>query len=509
MSDAHGAPGGLMRMAPEALSPVGGDSSADARTLPGAREPLRVDLCVIGGGSGGLSVAAAAAQLGVSVALVERGAMGGDCLNTGCVPSKALLAAAKRAHEIRTSARFGIVPADPQIDFRAVQAHVQGVISAIAPNDSVERFEGLGVKVVQSHAQFAGKSLVMAGDLPIKARRYVIATGSAPAMPPIPGLESVPFHTNETIFRLTERPSHLVIIGGGPIGVEMAQAFARLGTRVTLIEALKVLGKEDPEVSDIVLGALRAEGVDIREGANVDRISGGTRLIDVHITHNGQSEIVQGSDLLVATGRVPNVAGLNLEAAGIVYDRRGIKVNRGLVTSNRRVFAIGDVIGDAQFTHIANYHAGIVIRRSLFRAPARINPDIYPWVTFTDPEIAHVGLNEDVARKRHSKVHVYRWPMSENDRAQAERTTAGFVKVVTNASGKILGASVVGTAAGELIQMWSLAVSQGLHLKAMTQWISPYPTLSEVNRRAAFGYYAAAATNPMVRKLIGWLAKLG
>lgn len=509
MSDAQGAPGSLMRMGADALSPSRDDGSVDTRALPARREPLAVDLCVIGGGSGGLSVAAAAAQLGVSVALVEKGAMGGDCLNTGCVPSKALIAAARRAHDIRTCGLFGLVPAAPEVDFRAVHAHVHDVIGAIAPNDSVERFTGLGVKVIQTHAQFAGKNLVMAGELPIKARRYVIATGSAPAVPPIPGLDGVPFHTNETIFNLTERPSHLVIVGGGPIGVEMAQAFARLGARVTLIEALKVLGKEDPEVSDIVLGSLRAEGVDIREGANVDRISGGTRLIDVHITLNGQPEIVQGSDLLVATGRVPNVAGLNLEAAGITHDRRGIKVNRGLVTSNRRVFAIGDVVGDAQFTHIANYHAGIVIRRSLFRAPARINPDIYPWVTFTDPEIAHVGLNEDLARRRHGKIHVYRWPMSENDRAQAERATAGFVKVVTSASGKILGASIVGAAAGELIQMWSLAVSQGMNIKAMTQWISPYPTLSEVNRRVAFGYYAAAATNPLVRKLIGWLAKLG
>lgn len=509
MSDTRSVPGSLMRMAPDALTPADGNGRANTDAVPARREPLQVDLCVIGGGSGGLSVAAAAAQLGVSVALVEKGAMGGDCLNTGCVPSKALIAAARRAHDMRTAGAFGIAPVDPQVDFASVHAHVHDVIGAIAPNDSVERFTGLGVKVIKAHAQFTAKALVSAGDITIKARRYVIATGSSPATPPIPGLDAVPFHTNETIFQISERPSHLVIIGGGPIGVEMAQAFARLGTRVTLIEAMKVLGKEDPEVSDIVLAALKAEGVDIREGANVDRVSGGTRLIDVHITHNGTAQVVQGSDLLVATGRVPNIAGLNLDAAGITYDRRGIKVSKGLVTSNRRVFAIGDVTGDAQFTHIANYHAGIVIRRSLFRLPARINPDIYPWVTFTDPEIAHVGLTEDLARSRHGKVHVYRWPMHENDRAQAERATAGFVKVVTSRSGKILGASIVGTAAGELIQMWSLALSQGMNIKAMTQWISPYPTLSEVNRRVAFGSYAKAATNPTIRKLIGWLAKLG
>ncbi len=472
-------------------------------------EDLRVDLCVIGAGSGGLSVAAAAAQLGVSVALVEKAKMGGDCLNAGCVPSKALIAAGRRAHEMRTAGDFGIVPVTPAVDFRAVHAHIHGVIDAIAPNDSVERFTGLGVKIVKGHAQFASKDTVVAADIRIKARRFVIATGSAPAIPAIPGLDMVPYLTNETIFDLKEKPDHLVIIGGGPIGVEMAQAYARLGCRVTLIEAMKILGKDDPEISELVIKRLAEEGVDIREGAHVERITGGTRLIDVHITQNGVPALVQGNDLLIATGRSPNVSGLNLEAAGIKYDKRGIKVNRGLVTSNRRVFAIGDVIGGQQFTHVANYHAGIVIRRALFRLPAKADPDIVPWVTFTDPEIAHVGLNEDAARRKHGRVNVLRWPMHENDRAQAERTTLGHAKVITSKSGRILGASIVGQHAGELIQMWSLAVSQGMNIKAMTGWISPYPTFSEINKRLAFGYYATAATNPLVRKLVGWLAKLG
>ena len=218
---------------------------------------------------------------------------------------------------------------------------------------------------------------------------------------------------------------------------------------------------------------------------------------------------MQGSDLLIATGREPNVASLNLEAAGIKYDRRGILVGRGLVTSNRRVYAVGDVVDDARFTHVANYHAGIVLRRALLRLPARTNPDLYPRVTYTDPEIAHVGLSEDAARRRHGRVNVYRWPLHDNDRAQDERQTLGFVKVVTRRNGQILGASIVGTHAGELIQTWCLALSQGMNIKAMTQWISPYPTLSEVNRRAAFGYYAAAAASPFVRKAVKWLAKLG
>ena len=470
---------------------------------------LRVDICVIGAGSGGLSVAAAAAQLGVSVALIEKHKMGGDCLNYGCVPSKALIAAAKRAHLMRTSAPFGIVPTNPTVSYKGVHDHVHRVIAAIAPNDSAERFTGLGVQVIRAGAQFVSRDTVQAGDLRIKARRFVIATGSSPAVPSIPGLEGVPYFTNETIFENGSQIDHLIIIGGGPIGLELAQAYLRLGARVTVLEALKALGKDDPELSEVVLRRLRGEGIEIREGALVERVTGGARLIDVHISEGGVPGIVQGTSLLVATGRVPNVAGLNLEAAGIKYDKRGIQVNKGLVTSNSRVFAIGDVVGGPQFTHVANYHAGIVVRRTLFRLSASIDNDIIPWVTFTDPELAQVGLTEDAAKKRSSRIRVFRWPYHENDRAQTERAAEGFVKVVTDAKGKILGASIVGEHAGELIQMWSLAITQGLDIKAMTRWISPYPTYSEINKRVAYGYYANAAANPLVRKAVSWLAKLG
>jgi pyruvate/2-oxoglutarate dehydrogenase complex dihydrolipoamide dehydrogenase (E3) component len=481
-------------------------SSAITSTAGGE---LRADLCVIGAGSGGLTVAAGAAQLGVSVVLVEKHKMGGDCLNYGCVPSKSLIAAARRAHLMRTSAPFGIVPTNPTVSYKGVHDHIHGVIAAIAPNDSAERFTGLGVKVIRAAAQFISRDTVLAGDQRIRARRFVIATGSSPAVPPIPGLEGVPFFTNETIFENRSQIDHLIVIGGGPIGLELAQAYLRLGSRVTVLEAMKALGKDDPEMSEVVLKRLRAEGVEIREGALVERVTGGTRLIDVHISEGGVPAIVQGSHLLVATGRMPNVAALNLEAASIKYDKRGIQVSKGLVTSNSRVFAIGDVIGGPQFTHVANYHAGIVLRRALFRQPATVDGDIIPWATFTDPELAHVGLTEDGAKMRSGRVRVYRWPYHENDRAQTERAAEGFVKVVTDAKGRILGASIVGEHAGELIQMWSLAVSQGLNIKAMTQWISPYPTFSEINKRVAYGYYATAAANPLVRKVVGWLAKLG
>jgi pyruvate/2-oxoglutarate dehydrogenase complex dihydrolipoamide dehydrogenase (E3) component len=496
---------------------VGGasDELDDPRTVRGGApagtpaEELRVDLCVIGAGAGGLTVASAAAQLGVSVALVEKHKMGGDCLNYGCVPSKALIAAAKRAQLMRSCAPFGIVPTNPTISYKGVHDHVHRVIASIAPNDSVERFTGLGVKVIRAAAQFISRDTVLAGDVRIKARRFVVATGSSPAVPPIPGLDSVPFFTNETIFDNGGQLDHLIIIGGGPIGLELAQAYLRLGSRVTVLEALKALGKDDPELSDVVLKRLRAEGVEIREGALVERVTGGSRLIDVHISEGGVPGIVQGTNLLVAAGRSPNVAGLNLEDAGVKYDKRGIQVNKGLVTSNSRVFAIGDVVGGLQFTHVANYHAGIVVRRALFRQPATVDNDIMPWVTFTDPELAQVGLSEDAARKRHARIRVFRWPYHENDRAQADRNAEGFVKVVTDAKGRILGASIVGEHAGELIQMWSLALTQQLNIKAMTQWISPYPTYSEVNKRVAYGYYATAAASPLVRKVVGWLAKLG
>jgi pyruvate/2-oxoglutarate dehydrogenase complex dihydrolipoamide dehydrogenase (E3) component len=478
-----------------------------AGNVPGVE--MRVDLCVIGAGAGGLSVAAAAAHLGVSVALVEKHRMGGDCLNYGCVPSKALLAAARRAQIMRTAAPFGIRPVAPAIDPEAVYGHVQNTIAAVAPNDSVERMAGMGIQILRGAGHFITRDTLLVGEQRIKARRFVIATGSTPLIPAIPGLNKVPYFTNETIFDNREKLDHLIVIGGGPSGLELAQAHLRLGSRVTVIEAERALGRDDPEMSELVLKRLAAEGLDIREGASIERIDGGTRLIDVRLSVAGSPSLVQGTHLLVAAGRKPNIAGLNLDAAGIKYDARGIKVNAGLKTSNRRVLAVGDVIGGPQFTHVANYHAGIVIRRALFRVPARVDDSIIPWVTFTDPEIAHVGLTEEAANRRHGRVRVYRWPYHENDRAQAERATGGLIKVVTDGRDRVRGVSIVGEQAGELIQMWSLAISRGLDIKAMTQWISPYPTLSEINKRAAFGYYAAAAASPLVRKTVSWLARLG
>lgn len=485
------------------------DPSAGSAASPAATA-LDVDVCVIGAGSGGLSVAAGVAAFGRSVVLIEKHKMGGDCLNYGCVPSKALIAAGKRAHAMRTANRFGIMAVDPVVDPVAVNHHVHSVIAAIAPNDSVERFTGLGVKVIQAAGRFVDRRTVVAGDHRITARRFVIATGSSPVVPPIPGLDQVPYFTNETLFDNTALPEHLIVVGGGPIGMEMAQAHRRLGSRVTVIEGAKALGKDDPEMTALLIDLLKAEGLDIREGSLVERVEPvAPHGVRVHLKTAEGPAVVEGSHLLVAAGRKPNISDLNLAAGGIKFEKSGITVDSGLRTSNKKVFAIGDVAGGLQFTHVANYHAGIVIRRALFKLPAKARTHHVPWVTYTEPELAHVGLTEAAARATHKSVHVLRWPFHENDRAQAERETHGHIKVMTDAKGRILGATILGLHAGELIQMWSFAIARGLNIKAMTDWISPYPTLGEIGKRAAYRFYVDKAGSPLVRRIIGWLAKLG
>ena len=474
-------------------------------------EQLTPDICVIGAGSGGLSVAAAAAAFGVPVVLIERGKMGGDCLNYGCVPSKALLAAAKRAHALETAPRFGVNVPRATIDFAAVHAHVHDVIAAIAPNDSKERFTGLGVQVIEGDARFKDhRTVVVGAGLEINARRFVIATGSTAAVPPIPGLDQVPYLTNETIFDLTEGPRHLIIIGAGPIGLEMAQAHRRLGSAVTVLEAATPLAKDDPECAAIVLDQLAREGVVIRSGVKIARVEGAPGKVRVMLGGSGGEEVLEGSHLLVATGRRANVADLGLEAAGIAYARSGIKVDKRLRTTNGRVYAIGDVVdGGPQFTHVANYHAGLVIRNALFRLPVDATKGVIPWATFTDPELAHVGLREQDARQRHGTIRVLRWPYQENDRAQAERETRGHIKVVTDRRGRILGATIVGAQAGELITTWTLAIARGLKVGALLGVVIPYPTLAEVGKRAAISYYTPGLANPWLRRLLFWLRRLG
>lgn len=472
-------------------------------------ELIEVDICVIGAGSGGLSVAAAAAQLGVKVALIEKGKMGGDCLNYGCIPSKAMIAAAKQAKLMSSGAALGIAAVDPGVDYKKVLAHVRSVIATIAPTDSVERFTGLGVKVIEAEGKFIDRGTVIAGSYEIRARRFVIATGSSAGIPPIDGLADVPYLTNETIFENARKPRHLVVIGGGPIGMELAQAHRRLGMNVTVLEMFAPLAKDDSELTAIVLDQLVRDGVDIRSGISVKNVAKRGKGIRVTIEEDGEEKHIDGSHLLVAAGRKPNVAGLELEAAGVKYSPRGIEVDSKLKTSNRKIYAIGDVIGSLQFTHVANYHAGIVIRSALFRMPVKVNNDIVPWVTYTDPELAHVGLDEVEARKRHGEIKILRWPYAENDRAQTERKTNGLIKVITAKNGKILGASIVGQSAGELILPWVLAITQKMKIGAMTSIIVPYPILGEISKRVAYGFYTDKLSSPWIRRIIGFLAKFG
>jgi pyruvate/2-oxoglutarate dehydrogenase complex dihydrolipoamide dehydrogenase (E3) component len=462
------------------------------------------DLAVIGAGSGGLSVAAAAAQFGRHVILFEKGRMGGDCLNYGCVPSKALIAAAKQAHVFRTSGPYGISSAKPRVDYKKVHAHIRKVIAAIEPNDSAVRFEKLGVKVVLSAARFRDAKTVETSEGVFAAKRFVIATGSRPAVPPIPGLETVSYFTNETIFENPVLPRHLIIVGGGSIGVELAQAYRRVGSAVTVIEAAKPMSKEDPELTAIVLESLREDGVKILSQTAVKKISKSKAGIIVETEDHGK---ITGSHLLVATGRAANVEGLNLEAAGVVYTAKGVTVDKGLKSSQKHIYAIGDVAGGLQFTHAATYHAGLVIRNALFRLPVTNRINVIPHVTFTDPELAQVGLTEAEAVKEFgASVTVVRWPFRANDRAQAEGKTTGLIKAVIGKRGRILGVGVVGANAGEVIQPWVLAMTEGLKIRAIAGMVAPYPTLGEINRRAAVNYFSGLASNPWVRRVIGVLS---
>ncbi|MFO1036066.1 MAG: FAD-dependent oxidoreductase [Geminicoccaceae bacterium] len=466
-------------------------------------EALTPDLCIIGGGSAGLALAAGAVQMGASVVLCESGAMGGDCLNYGCIPSKSLIAAAAVAGAQRRSGRFGIAGIEPVVDYDAVQAHVREVIETIAPHDSVERFTKLGVRVIEARAKFSGPREVVAGDQRIRARRFVIATGSHPILPKVPGLGEFAYLTNENVFDLRVRPDHLLVLGGGPIGCELAQAFRRLGSRVTLIEMDQILPRDDPELTDVVRRQFVSEGIELLENMAVVEAEPGPVLV------LADGRRLEGTHVLVGAGRYVETKGLGLEAAGIECTDRGIKVDAGLRTTNPRVFAIGDAAGGLQFTHVAAYHAGIVLRRALFRLPAKASNRAIPWVTYTDPELATVGLSEAAARSRGVRHEVVRWTMDANDRAQAERRTEGLVKAVIGKGGRVLGATIVASGAGELILPWVMAVEQRMKIGALASVVAPYPTLSEASKRAAGQYFVPRLFSPFTRRIVRFLARFG
>lgn len=463
---------------------------------------IKTDILVIGAGSGGLSVAAGAAQMGADVTLLEGGEMGGDCLNYGCIPSKALLAAGHAAHAMQAGGEMGIRPVAPQVDYAAAKDYVAGVIGTIAPHDSQERFEALGVRVIRDYGRFIGPRQVQAGEYSITARRIVLACGSSPSIPPIPGLKDVPYLTNETLFTLRETPDHLLIVGGGPIGMEMAQAHRRLGCKVTVIEGLKALGNDDPEMAEVVLARLRGEGINIAENAMVERVSGKAGMIEVAVQGG---RVFKGSHLLMAVGRSANIGKLNLDKAGIAATGAGITVDARLrSTTNRHVYAIGDVAGGLQFTHVAGYHAGLIIRQVVLALPAKQTIAHIPWATYTDPELAHVGLTEAQAREKYAaQLEVVRFDYSENDRATAIGQREGKIKVMV-ARGRPVGVSIAGHQAGELIALWSMAIANGMKMSQIAAMVAPYPTIAEINKRAAGAYFSPRLfDNPMLKRVVG------
>jgi pyruvate/2-oxoglutarate dehydrogenase complex dihydrolipoamide dehydrogenase (E3) component len=476
-------------------------------------EQLTPDLCVIGAGAAGTSVAKAAVALGATVVLIEKGRMGGEHLNTGCVPSKAMIAAGRRAEAFRASGPFGVMLAKPGVEYDQVNDHVHRVIDTLAPNDSRERFTGLHVRVIEGEARFLdGRTVVLGPEddikFEIRARRFVIATGSRPAVPAISGMDLCPYYTNETIFDARERPKHLIVLGAGSSGLELAQAFRRLGSEVTVLELDQPLAKEDPECVAVVLDALAREGVTIRSGVKVERVRTLRQRVEV-VLAGATEETIQGTELLVATGRQPNIDGLDLDAARVKHDETGITVNKRFGTSNRRIYAIGDVTGLSHSTHAAEHQAALLIKHLMFRLPVSMRADEIPRVTFTEPELAHVGLDEKAAREQFGAVRLLRWPYYDNGRAQAEREIRGHIKVVTDPKGLILGVTIVGAAASEQISTWTLAINHGLNIRAFAELVVPYPTYTEVGKRAAISFFAPNLSTSWLRRFLNVLRRLG
>ncbi len=468
----------------------------------------RYNLLVIGGGSAGLVSAAGAAGVGAKVALVEKHLLGGDCLNTGCVPSKTVLASAKMLGEIGRAHRFGVhVPEGTAVDFAAIMTRMRKVRAGISHHDSAYRFRDLGIDVFLGNGRFTSPNTFEIDGQTIHFKKAVIATGSRAATLPIPGLAETGFLTNETFFELTEQPKRLAVIGAGPIGAELSQAMQRFGTQVTLFDILpQVLGREDAEAAAIVQKQMACDGIQLRLGAAISQITASPEGKVIHYALDGEETAVTVDEILLAVGRRPNVEGLNLEAAGIEYTRKGVTVNDQLQTTNADVFAAGDVAMKYQFTHLADAAARIVVQNALFMGRKKQSALTIPWVTYTDPEVAHVGLYDHEAEAQGTAVDTFITHLKETDRGRADGIEDGFVKIhVKKGTDKILGATIVAPHAGEMINEITLAMVAGLGLKTLSQVIHPYPTLAEAIRKTADAWNRTRLT-PAVESLFKkWL----
>lgn len=469
----------------------------------------RYNLVVIGAGTAGLICAAGAATLGAKVALIERELMGGDCLNVGCVPSKALIRSARAVRSARDAEAYGVVNRDAAVDFAAVMERMRRLRAELSWKDSAERYRSLGVDVFVGEGRFEGPDVIEVQEKRLRFRRAVIATGSRAASLPIPGLAEAGYLTNETVFSLTALPGRFVVIGAGPVGCELAQAFRRFGAKVALLEAESgILPKEDRDAAAIVKAALLRDGIDLVEGCRVRNVDRRTHEKVVRLECGGQHREIPCDEILVAAGRIPGLGSLNLEAAGVEFDPRlGVKVDDHLRTSNRRVFAAGDVCSVYKFTHMSDAMARIAIRNALFLGRERLSALTIPWCTYTDPEVAHVGLYDHEARARGIRVKTFVQPLTDVDRAVLDGETEGFVKVhVQEGGGKIVGATVAGSHAGELISELTLAMVGGLGLSTIGQTIHPYPTQAEAIRKIADAYNRSRLTPRVSWLLRKWLA---
>jgi len=464
------------------------------------------DVVIIGGGAGGLVVASVASQLGLKVTLIEKQEkLGGDCLHTGCVPSKTLIQAAKVASLMRRAAEFGLEPVTPHLDLVKVNQHVQSVIDQIQPHDDPERFRAYGCEVLCGHAEFIGADTVRVNDQQIRGRRFLVATGSRPFVPPIDGLEEVGYLTNEDMFSLPELPRRLVVLGGGPIGLEMAQAFARLGSKVSVVERLPhLLPQEDTEIADQLQERLIAEGIEVHISTSAERV---TRQGKVRRIECSGGVSLEADQVLVAVGRQPCVENLGLETAGVEFNSRGIRVDKRMRTSQKHIYACGDVCGPYPFTHMAEYQAGIVISNAVFRFPKKVDYRVVPWVTYTDPELARVGLTEQQAREQGIEATILRFPFKGIDRALAEVEPYGLTKFVVH-KGKILGASILGPHAGELVHEIVLAMKTGAGIGAISATIHAYPTLAQIHRRTVNTWYGEKLFSARTRRLVRWINRL-
>jgi pyruvate/2-oxoglutarate dehydrogenase complex dihydrolipoamide dehydrogenase (E3) component len=462
------------------------------------------DIGILGGGAAGLTIASGAAQLGAKTLLIEKEPeLGGDCLHYGCVPSKTLIKSAHVYHLMKQAQAFGLPVIEvPPVDFRQVARRIQEVIAVIQKHDSEERFCRLGAKVLFGAPAFQDDHAVDVDGKRYTAKNWVVATGSSPMAPPIPGLAETPYLTNKEIFALERLPETMVVLGGGPIGIEMAQAFNRLGSTVTVVDrANQILGKEDADMARQVMETLTREGVSFHLEAVIERVAtdGGRKRVSLR-DRNGNRLTIQAHELLVAMGRVANVDGLGLEATGIEFDRSGIKVDNRLRTNRKHIYAAGDVNGGLQFTHAAGYEGSIVVSNAIFHLPRKADYTYFPWCTYTDPELASIGLNEKMARTQGIAYDVWTENFSANDRSLAEHETVGLVKMLLDKKEKPIGVQILGPRAGDLIGEWVATLNGKVKLAALASAIHPYPTIAEINKKVAGNYFAPKIFSKTVQK---------